>query len=130
MKVKKSVNKVRNLVIGSFIFIVSLMVCGASIYFITQEKDVEEVAVEQKKEAYDKCVMAGKLRNFVVDETGGVVTFYHPNLRNTIYSSITAMVSTTSVCEDFTLVSACSGPGCKFDKGVGIPFSFTLRQNK
>lgn len=130
MKVKKSVNKVRNLAIGSFVFMVALMASGASIYFLTQAEGVEEVAVEQKESAYDKCVMAGKLRNFLVDETGDVVTFYHPNLRNTTYSSITAMVSTTSMCEDFTLVAACSGPGCKFQKGVGVPFSFTLRQNK
>lgn len=128
MKVKKSNRKIRNIVIGSFSFISSLMIVAGSVYLFVGQGTVKEENTEMKEIAYSSCVNAGKLRNFLTEEEEGKITFYSPNLRNTPYSTINAMTMTASACEGFKLDDACIGPGCESDRGIGVPFHFTLVQ--
>lgn len=126
-----STTKVRNIAIGSFAFISSLMLVGGAVYLFIEKQENIEIYEEEKLQAYNECVNAGRLRNFQTEEKDNEILFFAPNLRNTPYSTMSAMIATANACHGFTLKQsegACIGPGCEKDLGAGIPFYFTLVQ--
>lgn len=127
LKIKSS-KKIRNIIIGSFAITASLLMVAGSVQLFIAKEEISENRVEQLSQAYDQCSNAGRLRNFAIDESESSITFFSPNLQNTPYSTMSAMVATANACQSLILKEACIGPGCEGDRGVGIPFSFTLEQ--
>lgn len=133
-KVKLSARKIKNIAIGSFCFISSLMIVGGSVYiFIDKENKIEETQ-EMRDKAEQSCKTSGRLRSFsYTDRDDGNITFYAPNLRNTPYSTMSAMLATANACDGYQLSNkegACIGPKCEENEGIGIPFQFTLEPEK
>lgn len=133
-KTKLSARKIRNIAIGSFCFVASLMMVAGSVYIFIEKENSKVEAEEMREEAEGSCKNSGRLRNFShTDRNDGNITFYSPNLRNTPYSTMSAMLATANACDGYELSNkegACIGPECEISEGIGIPFSFTLEPKK